>query len=253
MTTTKTLLNDTRKDDLIALAGTLGNKEGNGLNAKPDLARAVLDASIAGVIGTEHAAEIWAKYSNSMRKTLGLEATRNTTEKGDKVRVSELKRFIFVGAMPQVNPDDLFTRAITIINGNEVKGSTYENLVKIMREQASKDDAPLTDEEIMGVLFPQPAEKDEKVRLEAILKTMKRTHDGTKGDPDKGVPPQAGFPSDELAEAIVQIEARLATFAHNARVKLMLEIAAENPDAADLIINTRSGPVKMVGIETAAA
>lgn len=246
-------LNDTRKDDLLTLAGTLGNKEGNGLNAKPDLARAVLDASIAGVIGTDNATEIWMKYSNSMRKTVGEEHTRKTTDKGDKVRISELKRFIFVGAMPAVNPADVFERAITLINENEVKGSTYENLVKVMRAQAEVPETGLTDPEIMEVLFPASAEKDEKTRLEAILKQMKRTHDGTKGDADKGVPPQAGFPSDELAEAIVQIEARLATFATGERIKLMLEIAAENPDALDLVIQTRSGPVTLAGIEEVTA
>ena len=80
----------------------------------------------------------------------------------------------------------------------------------------------------MEVLFPPAAEKDEKARLEAILKSMKRTHDGTKGDADKGVPPQAGYPSEELAEAIAQIEARLATFAKRERVELMLKAAAED-------------------------
>ena len=249
MTTTlvhNNTLNDTRKDDLITLAGTLGNKEGQGLNAKPELASVVLDASIAGVIGTENATEIWSKYSNSMRKTIGNEHTRNMTDKGDKVRVSELKRFIMVGTMPAVNPRDVFDRSLTIIGDNEVKGSTYENLVKVMRKQAEVADHGLLDEEIMAVLFPAAADKDEEARLNAILKSMKRTHDGTKGDADKGVPPQAGYPSEELEKAIGLIEARLATFAGAKRIKLMLEIAAENPAAVEkLIIQTRSGPVTL--------
>lgn len=220
-------LNDTRKDDLLNVAKTLGNKEGNGFNAKPDLARAVLDASIAGVVGTEHASELWTEYASAMRRTVGQEHLR-LSDKGDKVRISELKRFIMVGALPQVNPDDLFSRAIGMIHDHEVKGSTYANLVNIMRKQCEIADHGLTDEEIMEVLFPPSVEKDEKAKLEAVLKTMKRIHDGSKGDADKGIPPQAGFPSDELAEAIASIEARLATFANKERVKTMLENASKS-------------------------
>ena len=159
-------LNDTRKDDLLNVAKTLGNKEGNGYNAKPDLARAVLDASIAGVIGTENAAELWTEYSSAMRRTVGMEHAR-LSEKADKVRISELKRFIMVGAMPAVNPDDLFGRSIGMIHDHEVKGSTYENLVKIMRKQCEIADHGLTDPEIMEVLFRPLRRRTRRLALRA--------------------------------------------------------------------------------------
>lgn len=240
-------LNDTRKDDLITLTKALGNKEGNGLNAKPDLAEAVLNAAADGVIGTENATEIWTEYASAMRRTVGQEHTR-LSEKGDKVRISELKRFIMVGAMPAVNPVELFGRAIGIIHDHEVKGSTYQNLVTVMRKQCEIADHGLTDDEIMEVLFPAAPEKDEKARLEAILKSMKRTHDGAKGDPDKGIPPQAGFPSEELAEAIVQIEARLATFAKRERVAQMLKAAAE--DGYEFAPETAKAMNEIIGVAT---
>jgi len=218
-------VNDTRKADLINLVADLGNKEGQGQNAKPAYARACLIAANEGVIGTADATELWSQYFDAMGRTKGDERERYNADTA-KVRVSETKQFITVGLTPTVNPVDLFDRAVLVIAEYAPKGSTYQNLVKVMRKQIEQAEA-LTDQEIIDHLNPEPTTKDEKARLEGILKTMKRTQDGTKGNAETGVPAQPGFPSDELAEAIKQIEARLAAFTRAAEKNHMFELAAK--------------------------
>ena len=229
-------LNDTRMKDLFSAVSALGNAEGKGANAKPDYARAVLEASIDGIIASTDAETLWAKYSTAVRNTKGDEHTRMDT-KSDKVRVSETKRFIMVGAMLQVDPMNLFERSVDLIHNNDVTGSTYQNLTKIMREQCKVEGQALTDEEIIAVICPSPADKTEKKLLESILKTMKRTHDGTKGDVEKGIESKPGFPSEELAEAITQIEVRLASFVRAEVLDATIKaIAIMSPDDRKLVL-----------------
>jgi hypothetical protein len=231
MTTTlvhKTL-NDTRKSDLLSTVNALGKEEGNGLNAKPAYARAVLDASINGVIASEDATALWEKFATAANNAKGDEHLRIRNPKTDKVRVSETKQFIMVGAMVQVGPMNLFERCLELIHNNDVTGSTYQNLVKLMREQFKKENshAGLTDEQIIAIICPSPAEKEEKAILEGWIKAMRKFCEGTKGDPEKGILPKEGRPSPQVLEAISQLEDRLLTFTRAATLEKMIKASAE--------------------------
>lgn len=225
-----TIRNDTRLEDFLTRVNDYGNAEGKGLNAKPSYARDVVDMAHQGVIGNDHADSVWRKYSEASARTKGSEKLRTSTAKTDKVRVSETKKLIAMGIIEWPKdvgqePVNVFDRAVALINENhDARGSTYENLVKVARKQLDNRAAPLTDQQIVDAITPAaPETKDEQEILTALVKRMKKLHDGDEKDPTAPV-----YPSPELAAAIKSLEARLAALVSKQETAKMFELAAKH-------------------------
>jgi hypothetical protein len=225
---TSKLINDTRLQDLLARTAEFGRQEGKGLNAKPSYALDVVAAAHDGVIGNDHAEQVWDAFSKGADKTKGHEKARLSTNKTDKVRISEARKLIACGtiAWPSAvteTPVDVMTRAINVINSNnDARGSTYQNMVKVARVQIEKRSAPLTDDEIKDAITPDaPARKDEQEQLTKHVKALKKMHDGDEKDPSV-----QAYPSPELMAAIKSLEARLANLLQAEELDQMFKTAA---------------------------
>lgn len=208
-------INDTRLQDLVSLAGKLGKTDR--LDNRHELAVHVCQGAQDGYIdvakGSKDVADIWKAFQESRAKALG--KTRAGNEPSFDVQVSKLNTFARAGVIAKTNQYDavdVLNRAREIINtSDDIKGSTFDNMVKVARTQVHDDhaQAPLTDAEILDAILPKEAEeKDELATLEALLKSAKKAHDGTKATDSK--PAKPGYPSPELASAIASIEQRVA-------------------------------------------
>lgn len=224
-----TILNDTRLQDFLGRVVEYGKQEGKGSNAKPAYAVDVIKMSHEGVIGPDHAENVWKAYSEACTKTKGHERARVSTNKTDKVRISETRKLAAFGgiAWPKEiveTPVDVMNRAIPIINGYaDLKGSTYNAMVTVARAQLEARNVPLTDEEIKDAITPDdPEVQDEKGLLAALVKRMKKIQEGDPKDLTAKT-----YPSPELAAAIQQLESRLATLATKEKADQMFKLAAE--------------------------
>ena len=206
------------KTELLHNAMDLGVKEGHGLNARPMFARAVIAASVEGTIASKDASEVWDAYWRGMKAAnygtaIEFHETMNTAQAA--VRASEVGRFIVIGAMHKAatfNALAFFDRAVELINGSTVKGSTYQNLVAVMRAKCNDPEKVFDDAAIMLVINPPDEKakvKNELDQLTAIVKAMKVLKDGTKAtEKTEGKTPH---PSVELAQAYALLTMRLAT------------------------------------------
>lgn len=242
-----TILNDTRKADLLTRAADYGNREGRGLNAKPDFALDVTRQAADGAIGTADAAAIWGAFREASTRTQGHEKKRISSDSADGVRTSELKRFIMVGARADFDGAALAVKAVGIINAVETKGSTYENLVKVMRAQIDKTEGELTDDEIREALAPKAKDTDEQQELEKLVKAMTKLKEGT--DPTDKSPGKPAYPSEELDRAIQCINERLAQLIRNAEIQAMHVLAAKHGANVVPLVQTPEEAVQSIAAE----
>jgi len=219
-----TIRNDTRLEDFLKRVKDYGKAEGDGLNAKPSYALDVVQMAHEGVVGDDHAEGIWDKFKEASSKTKGVEKLKTSTAKTDKVRVSETRQLIAVGSIAAFDPSDVMNRAVAIIQANnDVRGSTYQNLVVVARAQIKQRASALSDDDITKAITPvSPEAKDEQEQLTAHIKRLKRMHDGDEKDPSV-----KAYPSPELASAIKSLESRLATLVGNEQMDKLFALAAE--------------------------
>lgn len=241
-----TILNDTRLQDFMGRVAQYGKEEGKGGNAKPNYALDCIEMAHDGVIGPDHAENVWKAYAEACTKTKGHEKARVSNNKTDKVRISESRKLIAMGCIAwpssvEETPVDVMKRAIAVINAYaDSKGSTYHNMVVVARAQLEARNVPLTDDEIKDAITPDdPEVKNEQELLAALVKRMKKIQEGDPKDLNAKV-----YPSPELAAAIVSLESRLATLATVDKANKMFELAAElgvtivNPNPAQVEVHT---------------
>jgi hypothetical protein len=219
-----TIRNDTRLEDLLARVKELGKAEGKGLNAKPTYALDVVAMAHEGVIGNDHAETLWKAFAEASAKTKGDEKARLANPKVDKVRISETRKLIAVGACAAFDPNEMMSRAVAVIAAHPVaRGSTYQNLIKVSREQLDRRAQALNDDEISAAITPNaPEVKAEKEQLDALIKKMKKLHDGDEKDPGF-----TSYPSPELQAAIKSLEQRVATLVSTEEMDKLFAMAAK--------------------------
>jgi predicted RNA-binding protein YlxR (DUF448 family) len=100
-----------------------------------------------------------------------------------------------------------------------VKGSTYENLVKVMRAQIEKAEGMLTDAEIIDCLGTKPKDTDEQQELERAVKMLTGIKDGK--DPTDKSPGRPAYPSEEIDRAIKALGERLAQLVRNKEIEVL--------------------------------
>lgn len=233
------LTNDTRRDDLIAVAKELGSNEGAGVNSRPELAMKVVEYARVGAIGTDDTKDVWREFLAARAARKGdnrsrEDATDRDPQKSFKAQVSKLNQFVRAGALTGVDFGEVLGRAKSYIDANPaLSGSTFDNMVTIARTQLSKDhkDAPLTDDQIKEALAPKPSEdKTELDYLKGVAKELEKIHDGTEKD---GVQSRPAFASEEVRNALAWVNRRISVLELvKQEQELMLRRARLSPQPA---------------------
>ena len=211
------LTNDNRLSDLLKAAGKLGKVEGQGGNSRHELAIQVTQAAQDGAISVgkdpvtgqafRDVEAVWSAFQDARASALG--NTRTGKEPSFDVQVSKLGVFAKAGVVAAAqgyDAVDVMTRARALINTtDDVKGSTFDNMVKVARVQIDNDHAQvaLTDGDILEAILPKEAEEKEEIDLwKAELKRLEKMRDGSKPSEDGSKPGKPGFPSPELDQMI---------------------------------------------------
>jgi hypothetical protein len=198
--------NDTRRADLEKNLNEFGKAYGKGQNSRPCAAQAALEASVAGVATPNDAKELWTLFQKACAKVKSIEYKE---EGSFAVQVSKFKQFLVMGQL-SVDTVDVMNRATEMIvelamdeeTRKGLKGSAYDNMVKIARAQIKAGEQELTDDEIRAELLPDAPVKDEAKILKGVAKTLSKLLEGDKEG--------NRFPSPQAEQAFKQVENRLA-------------------------------------------
>ena len=152
-----------------------GKAYGKGANSRPAMAIEATRAAqqIAGV-SDKNAKDYYTWFQTAASRAKGLEYK---AEASFAVQVSKLKQFLQLGALPQVDGVEVLDMACDIItefansDENPLKGSAYDNMVKVAREQLKTPDEPLSEEQVRAILTPDASEKTD---LDKLIDTYKR-------------------------------------------------------------------------------
>ncbi len=197
--------NDTRRADLEKNLNEFGKAYGKGQNSRPAAAQAALEASVAGIATPNDAKELWTLFQRACAKVKSIEYKE---EGSFAVQVSKFKQFLVMGQLP-IDSIDVMNRATEMIvelamdedTRKALKGSAYDNMVKIARAQIKAGEQELTDDEIRAELMPEAPVKDEAKILKGVAKTLSKLLEGDK-EGNK-------FPSPQAEQAFKQVENRL--------------------------------------------
>jgi hypothetical protein len=204
-------VNDTRLEDLFEDVRKLGRDSAEGKDALPKLAMKITAAAADGVIGSDDAKGIYEAYIKAESKK------QIHTAAGKEANTSKLKQFINLGLGMHDDGVDLLDRAAEIRNKlaqDDVKVlAAYQAFLAVARFQLSDDAAGLVlSDDVIEELVkkPEPKEKDEAKRLEAIKKSLEKIIEGNK---ETG---EGKYPSPQAEYALDQINNRLSEIAQAA-------------------------------------
>lgn len=209
--------------DFLASIRKLGADVGKGALARPEFIVNLATAAQEGTVNEDNAEEIWDAFDNAAAKKLDGIATQSRNETVRTVRVSEVRTIILVANYEflQEAPTlaDMLTNARAVILDCKLNagytGNTQDAFIRIVRAQKQKkkagEDEALSDDEVRAAVLggKVPSDASEKKQLETIKKSLERLIKGTKGKEGASAPKPA-YPSEEAADALTLIEARLA-------------------------------------------
>lgn len=202
--------NDTRREDFEKSLTTYGKAYGQGTNSRPAAAQAALEASVQGIAGPNDVKELWTLFQKSAAKAKSIEYKE---EGSFTVQVSKFKQFLTMGQLP-VDAVEVMGRATDMISElamdettrKALKGSAYDNMVKIAREQIKEGDNALTDDHIRSILMPDAPPKDEAKILKGVSKTLEKLLDGDK-EGNKFYSPQAQTAFEHVQNRLAELGA----------------------------------------------
>jgi hypothetical protein len=203
---TEATTNAFTRDSLFADAKEFGKAEGKGTNAKISLAARACEAAHKLVdVTPDDAKDIVAAYSEAAARNRGQEYKPLTSA---AKFTSEIRQFLNVGKLPMVDGPRLVDRTMIAIKEmaktkDALKGSAYDNLVRVMRAQVASPEEELSDDEITDVLTPEEGGKSEVERLCDVFKASVKSRD--KFVEGGLTPPEAlDLAIDNLRDAIVE-------------------------------------------------
>ena len=157
--------------------GKFGAAFGQGQNSRPSAALMCVDAaSRCSDVGPDDAADLYTKFAQAAAKKQGLEYTVSSSY---KVQVSKLKRFLMLGTLTAIDGVEFMNRVTDKIEElsrraeNPLRGSAYDNMVKLASVQLESPKVALTDEQIEEALSAGPAEKTE---LDKVIDLYKKSY-----------------------------------------------------------------------------
>lgn len=157
--------------------GKFGQAFGKGQNSRPSAAIMCVDAaSRCSDVGPDDADNLYTKFSQAAAKSQGLEYAASASH---KVQVSKMKRFLMLGTLTAIDGVDFMNRVTDKIEElsrraeSPLRGSAYDNMVKMARVQLETPKVALTDEQIEEALSAGPAEKTE---LDKVIDLYKKSY-----------------------------------------------------------------------------
>lgn len=202
-------VNDTRLNDLMKEVRQFGRDSGEGGDALPKLAIAVVRAANDGVIttdkdkdGKDDAARIVETYSSEA----GKKAIHERTKNGLKALNSKVRQLVIMGQMTTCDPVAVLDKAVEIRRGlldNEAAKpkAAFAAYVDVARAQQALDRDMSDDEITVAITKPEAPDKDVIDYLKAIEKKLDRLITGEAGITDT---------SDDTLAARDAIKRRLA-------------------------------------------
>ena len=164
------------REDLERDLTKFGRAFGQGQNSRPAAGLRCVEVASKINIGPDDAKDLYMKFQQAAAAARGMEYQ---AEASFKVQVSKLKQFLTLGAMPQIDGVDVMNRACDIIKelsameDSPLKGSAYDNMVNIARQQIKSEKVALTDDQMRDILSAQP---DEKTELDKVVDIYKRLY-----------------------------------------------------------------------------
>lgn len=252
------------REDLEKDLSKFGAAFGKGQNSRPAAGLRCVEVASKINIGPDDAKDLYTKFQTAAAAARGLEYQ---AEASFKVQVSKLRQFLTLGAMPQIDGVDVMNRTVDIISemaamgsDSPLKGSAYDNMVNIARQQIKSEKVELTDDEIRGLLSAEP---EEKTLLDKVLDIYKRTyklHDElVKENTDAS---NVAIALEALKDQILSMDGELPamTAAEKAKVKAFNVLKAQGftiTEAGNTVpvetISVDLSEGEMVGAESAAA
>lgn len=209
------------KKSVYKMAETFGAQEAQGANSRPALARLAVEAAKRGTLSCEKPKAKGAKsdvgmlFEHFARGNAAKAGVGYVPQSSEVQQVSKLMAFAKLGALPQVNGVEVFTRAAEIIAKRKLADAKdpiakrpYDSLLAVARAQVSLPDSPLTDAQIEGAMVGDEADvKIEADRLDSIIKSMQKLIDA---DDLPGKDPRATEQTAKILEIqIGQLNARI--------------------------------------------
>lgn len=153
------------RDAWLAKCREFGEAAGAGDTSKVGWFEDMIERAYRKEIGTDDAEDGYAAFRDARVKRAGIMRAGTGSDKG--VRISEAKRIIQMGMLPQINGLKVFNTAIKVIRDNpKIKGEVDDKLLKIARLQCRSPDVALTDKQVAEAL--QPVEKDDKTLADLL-------------------------------------------------------------------------------------
>lgn len=213
-------------DNVKKKFATYGKAAGMGANSRPACARLAIEAGqrINGIT-PQHADELWAEFQKGASKAKGVEYS---IEASATQQVSKVRQFIKLGCCAQIDGVELFDRGVDVIREfakagkeNPMKGSAYDNLVALAREQLKNPEHSMTDDDIRKLFTHTKDEKSALDKLTDLYKKAVKAHDWA---------PHASLP--EIEGSIHALE-RAITAAGGQKPVLKSKKVSGQEDAAD--------------------
>lgn len=154
-----------------------GRDFGAGANSRPAaFMRAVEAASRLSDVGPNDAKDLWTIFGKAAAAKRGLEYQ---AESSFDAQVSKFKQGLIMGALPGIDAIQVLHDGIDLIEAerkqedNGIKGSMYDNLVAIAREQIANPTGALTSDQLRSVLVRA---SEEKTDLDRLCEQYKKMH-----------------------------------------------------------------------------
>src|SRR5690606_34364121 len=142
-----TPINDTRAKDFFKVVRSLGAEAGEGKDALPKLAQAVVQAASDGLLTEADAEKVYTEYANA-------EANKSIYEHSNasiRSQTSKLRQIITLGRSTLVDGVEVLTNAKEIresmISAKQKVKAAYVAFVDVARAQ-NKSEVPLSEDEI---------------------------------------------------------------------------------------------------------
>lgn len=142
-----------------------GKAEGQGANSRPSAALMCVDAAHRlQNVGADDAEKLYTIYAKGVAATQGIEYKASASQ---KVQVSKLRRFLMLGQLPAIDGVDVMNKACDKIvelsrrAESPLRGSAYDNMVKVARRQIEQPTVELTSDQIEEILSEGPEDKTE--------------------------------------------------------------------------------------------
>ena len=189
----------------LQAAEDFGNREGSGSAARAGFYYDLTEMSKGKRLDVADAPDVWDRFHEGAKKGAsmigGVKQSSNPTDTR-KVRVSETRLFLKLGALTQVDGLDVLSRAVAIIKAAKQAGDlsckATDAMINVARAQCDDPNNTFEDDDISRTMKPKESpDKDEPRMLNDVCKKL------------EAIMKKFGEESDEVLNAIQELENRI--------------------------------------------